>query len=724
MSRLNNPVRVETEIDGRKLIIETGRLAKQAHGSVFIQIGDTSALVTAVCEPKAKEGIDFFPLTVEFQEKFYASGKIPGGFFKKEARPSDWATLNARLVDRPIRPLFPDGFRNPTQVVITLLSYDGENEPETISGMGASAALLISDAPFSNPIVTVRVGRLDGKFVLNPTRSQLEKSDISVLVSGTKDAVTMVEGGAAHVSEDDMLNAIYFGFENIQKLLNLQLELQKKAGKPKRVVELEARDTVLANEVKSLATPSFEKAFAEKQKALRYQMLSDAKKSIVDSLLEKRGGSGLHDSEKEILTEKIENEFAEAKRDFARAITIKNKARIDGRDYTQVRQIETEVGILPRVHGSALFTRGETQALVTVTLGTTEDEQLIDSVLGKYNKKAMLHYNFPPYSVGETGRFGGNSRREIGHSALAERAVLAIVPDYEKFPYTIRIVSEILESNGSSSMASVCGASMALMDAGVPVKDPVAGIAMGLMKEGNDVIVLSDILGDEDHLGDMDFKICGSARGVTAIQMDIKIEGVSREIMHKALLQAREGRLHILGEMAKSITSARGDISVFAPRITSLKISQERIKDLIGPGGKNIKNIVATTGVKIDIDDSGKVNVASADPKATQKAIEMINALTEEAVIGKIYMGTVARIEDYGAFVTIMPGTDGLVHISELDVKRVQNVRDVVELGDQIPVKVLDIDRQGKIRLSRKAALPAGSNDAPQAGAGRPAPTR
>jgi polyribonucleotide nucleotidyltransferase len=700
-TQLNNPVRVETEIDGRKLFIETGRFAKQAHGSVYIQLGETAALVTSVCDASAKEGVDFFPLTVEFQEKFYSAGKIPGGFFKKEARPSDWATLNARLVDRPIRPLFPEGFRNPTQVVITLLAYDGENEPETIAGLGASAALLLSDAPFTKPIATVRVGRIDGQYTLNPTRSQLEKSDLSVLVSATRDAVVMVEGGAKNVPEDDLLGAIYYGFEKIKSLLDLQIELQKRCGKPKRAFTPVEKDQALAKQIHQEALPFLEKAYAEKQKALRYTLIDQALDAVTEKFL-----SGKTEDEQESLKPFVQNEFEEAKSHYARTFTIQNKKRIDGRAYNQVRQIETEVGVIPRVHGSALFTRGETQALVTITLGTTEDEQLIDSVLGKYNKKAMLHYNFPPFSVGETGRFGGNSRREIGHSALAERAVLAIVPEYEKFPYTIRIVSEIFESNGSSSMASVCGGSMALMDAGVPIQEPVAGIAMGLMKEGSDVVVLSDILGDEDHLGDMDFKICGTQSGVTAIQMDIKIEGVSREIMKRALDQAKEGRLHILAEMAKTITKAKSEMSKYAPRITTITINQERIKDLIGPGGKNIKNIVATTGVKIDIDDSGKVNVASTDPKATQKALEMINQLTEDVEIGKIYMGTVFRIEDYGAFVELLPGTDGLCHISELDHQRVQSVRDVVEMGDQIPVKVLEIDRNGKIRLSRKAALP------------------
>ncbi len=712
MGQLNKPVKVSAEFGGRTLTIESGRLAKQAHGSVLITYGETSALVTAVSASKPKEGLDFFPLTLEFQEKFYASGKIPGGFFKREARPSEWATLNARLVDRPLRPLFPEGYRCETQVVVTLLSYDGENEAETISGLGASSALYISNIPFHSPVATVRVGRIKGNYVINPTTSQLNDSDISVLVSGTKDAIMMVEGGADNVDEETFLGAIYYGFEQIQVLVKLQEELRVLCGSvEKRVFVPAPKDDSMIQKVKGIAIEKLAKAFANLDKKLRYTALDESKTETVAAIVK---DSGLTE---ETAVAKVksaaEKAFSEVKKDYAREFTLNQGKRIDGREFPQIRPIEVEVGVLPRVHGSALFTRGETQALAVVTLGTSEDEQLIDSVRGKYNKRFMLHYNFPPYSVGETGRFGGNSRREVGHGALAERAVIAIAPDYDKFPYTIRVVSEVLESNGSSSMATVCGASMALMDAGVPVKAPVAGIAMGLMKEGDKVVILSDILGDEDHLGDMDFKVCGTRAGLTAVQMDIKIKGVSREIMHKALLQARDGRLHILTEMENAIKASRVDISKYAPKIISIMISQERIKDLIGPGGKNIKGIVAATGVKIDIEDSGKVNVASNDPLATEKALEMIRGLTEEAVIGKIYMGKVVRIAEYGAFVEIMPGTDGLCHVSELDHQRVQNVSDVVQEGDQIPVKVLDIDRQGKIRLSRKAALPANPNANP-----------
>ncbi|NCN28053.1 polyribonucleotide nucleotidyltransferase, partial [bacterium] len=703
---------VSAEIGGRTLTIETGRMAKQAHGSVYIKYGETSALVTAVSAHKPKEGLDFFPLTIEFQEKFYASGKIPGGFFKREARPSEWATLNARMVDRPLRPLFPDGYRHETQVVFTLLSYDGENEAECLSGVGASAALLISDIPFENAIATVRVGRVDGKFVTNPTTTEQEKSDINVLVSSTKDAIVMVEGGADFASEEDFLEALYYGFDEGQKIIALQQELRKLAGKEKRIfVNPKVRDEGLARDVKESVYADLEKAFSMTIKEERYAALEQAKQNLLERMLEKCPAGACQDD----YTSKLKDEFAHAKKDYARKYTLESGKRIDGRDFNQIRKIETQVGILPRVHGSALFTRGETQALGIVTLGTGDDEQLIDSVRGKFNKRILLHYNFPPFSVGECGRFGGNSRREVGHGMLAERAVTAIIPEPEQFNYTIRMVSEVLESNGSSSMATVCASSMALMDAGVPIKAPVAGIAMGLMAEGDKVVILSDILGDEDHLGDMDFKICGTKDGLTAVQMDIKMTGVSKEIMKNALMQAREGRLHILEEMDKTIKTNREALSEHAPRITTIQVSTERIKDLIGPGGKHIKAIVAATGVKIDIEDSGKVNVASADPEATKKALDLIASYTAEPEVGRIYNGKVARVTDYGAFITIMPGFDGLCHISELDHTRVNQVTDIIQEGDEVAVKVLEIDRQGKVRLSRKAALPQGGDQAPNA---------
>ena len=704
---LNNPISVSTSIGGRELTIETGRLAKQADGSVFIKYGDTAALVTVVSATEQKPDVDFFPLTIEFQEKFYASGRIPGGFFKREARPSEWATLNARMVDRPLRPLFPEGYRHETQIVVSLLSYDGENEVETIAGLGASAALMVSDVPFSNPIATVRVGRIDGQFVLNPTISQLEKSELSVLVSATDEALCMVEGGAKFVEEEVFLDALYFGFENIQTLIKLQKELQSKVKKTKRDYTPPAQDQSLVNEAKTWLQPHFEKAFGIKEKQARYAALDKTHSDFSEAMAPKKGA----DVEDKTWKKQLEHAYDEAKKKFARGFTLNSGHRIDGRNYKDVRPIEIEVGLLPRVHGSALFTRGETQALVVVTLGTSDDEQMIDTVRGKWNKNFMLHYNFPPYSVGETGRFGGNSRREIGHAMLAERAVEAIMPKKEdNFPYTLRIVSETLESNGSSSMAAVCGSSLALMDAGVPVKDAVAGIAMGLMNVDGKFVVLSDILGDEDHLGEMDFKVCGTKKGITSVQMDIKMKGVTREIMQQAMLQAREGRLHILGEMEKAISSARKEMSVYAPKYTSVKISTEKIKDLIGPGGKNIKNIVAVTGVKVEVQDDGTVNLASADPVAMEKALDMVRGLTAEPEIGKIYMGTVEKIADYGAFVEIMPGTTGLCHISELDAERVRFTADICQEGDQIPVKVLEIDRSGKIRLSRRAALETARN--------------
>jgi len=711
MGVLNNPTTVEVEIGGRTLKIESGRLAKQAHGSVYISYGETSALVTAVSDYKAAEGLDFFPLTLEFQEKFYASGKIPGGFFKREARPTEWATLMARMTDRPLRPLFPEGYKHPTQVVITLLSYDGENECEAITGLGASAALLISDIPFDTAIATVRVGRIEGKLQINPKVSDLERADINVLVAGSRDSIMMVEGGAEGASEADFLDALYFGHAEIQKLVDLQEKLRGLVGKPKREWKKpESVPSEIENQVREIALPLLREAFSNREKKARYAAIETAKTATVEKMTTQLASLDAAALEKSLKF--VKESFGNVKKHVARDQTMTTGKRLDGRGYTDIRAIEVEVGVLPRAHGSAVFTRGETQALAICTLGTADDEQMIDSVRGKFTKKFMLHYNFPPYSVGETGRFGGNSRREVGHGVLASRAVEAIMPTAAEFPYVVRLVSEVLESNGSSSMATVCGGSMALMDAGVPVKYPVAGIAMGLMQENGKTIVLSDILGDEDHLGDMDFKVCGTQVGVTAVQMDIKIKGVSREIMEKALLQAREGRLHILGEMEKGISKNRETVSDFAPKFITLQISQEKIKDLIGPGGKNIKGIVAATGVKIDIEDSGKVNVASTDPVATERALQMIKDLTEEAEIGKIYMGKVVRIADFGAFVEIKPGTDGLVHISELDHQRVAKVTDILQEGDEVPVKVLEIDRSGKIRLSRKAALP------PQGGAG------
>ncbi len=710
MGVLNKPVTVETEIGGRKLTIETGRLAKQAHGSVFIKYGETCALVTAVSDYKPAVGLDFFPLTIEFQEKFYASGRIPGGFFKKEARPTDWATLMARMTDRPLRPLFPEGYKYPTQVVTTLLGYDGINECEAITGLGASAALYISDIPFTTPIATVRVGRINGELKINPPVADLEKADIDVLVSGSRDSIMMVEGGAKDASEEDFLEALYWGHAELQKLIDVQEELRKLCGKEKRQWEKPATpDDALILKVKGISEAALRDAFSKRIKGERYSAIDAAKKALKETLSNE--WSSLPSDELSQKLSLASDAFGSLKSKVARGITMESGKRIDGRDFNQIRPIEVEAGFLDRVHGSALFTRGETQALAITTLGTNEDQQLIDSVKGKFDKRFLLHYNFPPYSVGECGRFGGNSRREIGHGTLAHRALESVIPSIEDFPYVVRLVSEVLESNGSSSMATVCGGSMSMMDAGVPIKAPVAGIAMGLMQEGEKIAVLSDILGDEDHMGDMDFKVCGTAKGLTAVQMDIKIKGVSREVMQKALAQAKEGRLHILKEMTNAISTPRSEVSEWAPRFITLMISQDKIKDLIGPGGKNIKGIVAATGVKIDIEDSGKVNIASSDPVATEKALQMVKDLTEEAEVGKIYHGKVVRIMDFGAFVEIKPGTDGLCHISELAHQRVNKVTDVVQEGDTIPVKVLEVDRSGKIRLSRKAAIP---NDASQ----------
>jgi len=709
MGILNNPITVETEIGGRKLSIETGRLAKQAHGSVFIKYGETSALVTAVSDYKAAVGLDFFPLTLEFQEKFYASGRIPGGFFKKEGRPTDWATLMARMTDRPLRPLFPKGYKFPTQVCTTLLGYDGINECEAITGLGASAALYISDIPFTTPIATVRVGRINGKLEINPPIADLEKADIDVLVSGSRDSIMMVEGGAKDASEEDFLEALYWGHGELQKLIDMQEELRKLCGVEKRTWEKPAMpDEELILKVKGISESALREAFSNRVKSERYAAIEAAKKSLKETLTKEWSSQSSSLSEDE-LAQKLSlasDAFGSLKTAVARGITLESGKRIDGRDYNQIRPIEVESGFLERAHGSALFTRGETQALAITTLGTNEDQQMIDGVKGKIDKRFLLHYNFPPYSVGETGRFGGNSRREIGHATLAHRALESVMPSADDFPYVIRLVSEVLESNGSSSMATVCGGSMSMMDAGVPIKAPVAGIAMGMMQEGENIVVLSDILGDEDHMGDMDFKVCGTEKGLTAVQMDIKIKGVSREVMQKALSQAKEGRLHILNEMKKAISTPKEEISVWAPRFISITVPQDKIKDVIGSGGKNIKGIVAATGVKIDIEDSGKVNIASSDPAAAEKALQMVKDLTEEAEVGKIYHGKVVRIMDFGAFVEIKPGTDGLCHISELAHDRVNKVTDVVNEGDTIPVKVLEVDRSGKIRLSRKAALP------------------
>jgi polyribonucleotide nucleotidyltransferase len=687
--------KVDIDFSGRTITISTGKMAKQANGSVTVSCGDTIVLVTAVAAKTVREGQDFFPLTVNYQEKSYAGGKIPGGFFKREGRPSENEVLTSRLIDRPLRPLFPENFLNETQIMATVVSADKDNDPGILSMIGASAALEVSDIPFMGPIAGVKVGRVDGRFVCNPSAEELEKSDIEIIVAGSRDAVIMVEGGAAIVSEEDMLNAVFFGHESIQPILAAQEELRHKVAVTKREIAPVEIDRELESRVRELAYGRIKEAVRVKSKVERHESLSTIKNDVLTSLLPEFEGK-----EKEI-AEFIGNfEY-----DLVREHIIEDGIRIDGRDSRSIRTITSEIGILPRAHGSALFTRGETQALVAATLGTSIDEQRIDSLFGESKKRFLLHYNFPPFSVGETSMRLAPGRREIGHGMLAERALERVLPAYDDFPYTVRVVSDILESNGSSSMASVCGGSLSLMDAGVPVKAPVAGIAMGLIKESEKIVILSDILGDEDHLGDMDFKVAGTADGVTALQMDIKITGVTREIMRVALEQAREGRLHILGKMAETIKSARVELSPYAPRITTIFVKTDKIRDVIGSGGKNVRGITEATGVTIDIEDSGKINIASNDMAACEKAIKMIRDLTAEAEEGKLYMGTVKKVMDFGAFVEIFPGTDGLVHISELDTERVKNVSDVLKEGDKVLVKCIGIDKQGKIKLSRKEAL-------------------
>ena len=696
--------KVEIDFHGRRLSIEVGRMARQAGGSALVQYGDTVVLVTATAAREARENIDFFPLTCDYQEKTFAAGKIPGGFFKREGRQSEKEILNSRLIDRPLRPLFPDGFRCETQIVATVLSFDKENDADMPALIGASAALEVSDIPFHGPIAGIRMGRIGGQLVVNPMSSQYPDSELQLIVAGSRDAIVMVEGGAKMLSEDVILDALFTAHREMQKILDLQDELSKALGKPKRVVVPPAVDAALAKRVKDLALPKIRTAMETTGKHERSDAVRQVRTEILSTLV-----AEFPERDRE-----IKGFFEDAHYDAVRGLIVEQRRRIDGRGLTDVRPITSEVGVLPRTHGSALFTRGETQALVVATLGTSSDEQKIDALGGEVYKKFMLHYNFPPYSVGEVKFLRGPGRREIGHGALAERAVVAVMPDETTFPYTVRIVSEILESNGSSSMATVCGSSLALMDAGGPIKAPVAGIAMGLIHEGTEIRVLSDILGDEDHLGDMDFKVAGTADGITAVQMDIKTGGVTREIMRDALYQAREGRLHILGRMQEALGQPRTDMSSYAPRITTLKIKVDRIRDVIGPGGKVIRGIIEETGVKIDVEDDGTVLIASNDGAAMKRAVEIIQGIAAEAEVGKIYTGTVRKIVDFGAFVEILPGTDGLLHISQIGPGRVNRVSDVLKEGDQIMVKVLEVDKQGKIRLSRKEAMPADGTAASQ----------
>jgi polyribonucleotide nucleotidyltransferase len=683
------------DLRSKELSLSTGKLARQADGSVVAQYGDTFVLATAVSSKTPREGIDFFPLTIDYQEKTYSAGKIPGGFFKREGRPTEKEVLTSRLIDRPIRPLFPKGFNCETQGIISVLSYGDENIADILGIVTMSAALHISDIPFNGPVAAVRIGRISGTFVINPDLRETEECDCNLVVAGTADAVAMVEGSVQEMSEADLLEAIDIAHNEIRKLCKLQDDFRAAAGKEKRVVVPPVKDENLKNTINDICLEKIKTAIVIPDKMMRQAALDAILREVVATL---------NTGEKDISRE-IAGTFNDIEKNLVRNMILNDNIRADGRTPDQIRPIRAEVGLLPRTHGSSFFTRGETQCLAVVTLGTSDDEQRIDSLDGETFKTFMLHYNFPPFSVGEVKPLRSPGRREIGHGILAERALSAVMPSKTEFPYTVRIVSDILESNGSSSMATVCGGTLALMDAGVPIKAPVAGIAMGLIKEGEKVVVLTDILGLEDHLGDMDFKVTGTENGITAFQMDTKIGGISREIMEKALEQARQGRLFILGKIRETLETPRTDLAKHAPRIYTMQIKQDKIRDVIGTGGKIIRGIIEQTGVKINIDDSGLINIAAADGEAAQKAIDIINNITAEAELGKIYMGKVKRIMDFGAFVEIIPGTEGLVHISQLSDKRVAKVTDEVNEGDEILVKVIEIDKTGRIRLSRKEAM-------------------
>ncbi|MEW5756963.1 MAG: polyribonucleotide nucleotidyltransferase [Pseudomonadota bacterium] len=675
----------------------TGEIARQASGAVMASMGDTTVLVTAVVMKEADPGRDFFPLTVNYQERTYAAGKIPGGYFKREGRPTEKETLTSRLIDRPIRPMFPDEFTNEVQIIATVMALDPQIDPDIPSMLGASAALMLTGCPFNGPLGAARVGYKSGQYLLNPTAAELKDSDLDLVVAGTESAVLMVESEAKELPEDVMLGAVVYGHEQMQTAIRAIRELAAEAGTVSWNWTAPAKDLELANAVAQAGKADIAAAYQIRVKQERYERLSAIRQAITEKLCP--AGAEAPKWSPEAVRTAIES----LESSIVRNQILEGKPRIDGRDTKSIRPISVKTGILPRVHGSALFTRGETQAIVTITLGTERDAQIIDAIEGEYKDPFMFHYNFPPYSVGETGMVGSPKRREIGHGRLAKRGVAAVMPALEKFPYSVRTVSEITESNGSSSMASVCGSSLALMDAGVPVKAPVAGIAMGLIKEPSGFAVLSDILGDEDHLGDMDFKVAGTANGVTALQMDIKIDGITKEIMQVALAQAKQGRLHILGEMAKAITAPRADISAFAPRITTIHINPEKIRDVIGKGGATIRAITEETGTTIDITDDGTVKIAAVDGNAAAAARKRIEEITADVEVGQIYEGRVAKLADFGAFVTILPGRDGLVHISQICEERVEKVSDKLSEGDIVKVKVLEIDKQGKIRLSMKA---------------------
>ncbi|MBN8263935.1 MAG: polyribonucleotide nucleotidyltransferase [Xanthomonadales bacterium] len=676
--------------------LETGEIARQAGGAVMVSCDGTMVLCTAVAAKTQREGQDFFPLTVDYQEKFYAGGRIPGGFFKREGRATEKETLTSRLIDRPIRPLFPEEFKNEVQVIATVMSLNPEVDGDILALIGSSAAVALTGAPFQGPIGAAKVGYKNGQYLLNPTTSELVDSDLELVVAGTKDAVLMVESEARELSEDVMLGAVVFGHQQMQVAIDAINALVAEAGRPKWDWQAPAKNEALIGALKAAIGDKLAAAFQVRDKLERKDAISALKKAVLAEIAPQVEANGWNPAE-------ASKEFGELEYQTMRGAVLDTKVRIDGRALDTVRPITSKVGVLPRVHGSSLFTRGETQAIVAVTLGTARDGQVIDAVAGEYKEHFLFHYNFPPYSVGEAGRMMGPKRREIGHGRLAKRGVLAVMPTMEAFPYTIRVVSEITESNGSSSMASVCGSSLALMDAGVPVKAPVAGIAMGLVKEGNDFVVLSDILGDEDHLGDMDFKVAGTANGISALQMDIKIQGITEEIMKVALAQAKQGRLHILGEMANALTAPRGELSEFAPRLLTIKIHPDKIREVIGKGGSVIQAITKETGTQIDIQDDGTITIASVNAAAGQAAKARIEQITSDVEPGRIYEGKVAKIMDFGAFVTIAPGKDGLVHVSQISNERVEKVSDKLKEGDVVKVKVLEVDKQGRIRLSMKA---------------------
>ncbi len=690
--------KVEADVGACTMTFETGKMARQANGAVVVSCGDTMVLVTAVAEKKTKD-MGFLPLTIEYQERMYAAGRIPGSYFRREiGRPSEKEVLTCRLIDRPLRPLFPKGYCSETQVIITVFSADQEIDPDILAMNGASVSLAISDIPWNGPIAAARVGYVDGEYILNPTRSQLEQSQMNLVVAGTETAVVMVEGRTGELAEDVILEAIFFAHEGIQPLIAMQNELRREIGRPKRqVVAPEINETLRAR-VEEVAAAGMEEVVTTADKMARGERYDQLKEEVLAQIDEE-----LYESESEVL-----DLLSDFKKSLMRDRIVNRSQRIDGRAFDQVRPIECEVGALPRAHGSALFTRGETQAMVIATLGSERDEQHLEGLGGDVYRRFMLHYNFPPFCVGEVRFLRGPSRRDIGHGTLARRGIEAVLPSDEEFPYTIRVVSEVLESNGSSSMATVCGASLALMDAGVPVKAPVSGVAMGLIKEDDKVVVLTDILGDEDHLGDMDFKVVGTSEGITALQMDIKIDGVDREVMGRALAQAREARLHILDRMARAISEPREAVSEHAPKYISIKIHPDKIRDIIGPGGKVIREMTAEYDSKIDVEDDGTVKIFSNNSEQSKALVARIEEMTAMPEVGKIYEGEVRTIKDFGAFVQILPGTDGMVHISELKKERVNKVTDVLKEGDMVRVKVIDIDNRGRIRLSRKAALAPG----------------